>query len=150
MKKFAFILLVMFIAVPVAEAGEGLILIRSSRDVSATADKLIEALGEKGMTVFDRIDHAANAREAGMELRPTLLVIFGNPKVGTPLMQCKQEVAIDLPQKMLIWQDGAGQVWLSYNDPGYLADRHGITGCDEVIEKIGNALSALASTATTP
>lgn len=80
------------------------------------------------MTVFTRIDHSAGAKKVDKELRPTELVIFGNPKVGTPLMQCVQTVAIDLPQKMLIWQDEAGTTWLSYNNPSYLAKRHHIRG----------------------
>jgi uncharacterized protein (DUF302 family) len=78
------------------------------------------------------------------------LIIFGNPKVGTPLMQCSQSVAIDLPQKALIWENEAGQVWLSYNDPEYLAKRHGIKGCVEVIKQIQNALSNFAKKATMP
>jgi len=76
------------------------------------------------------------------------LIIFGNPKVGTPLMQCTQSVAIDLPQKSLIWEDENGQVWLSYNDPGYLARRHNIENCDEVLNKISNALGNFAKAAT--
>jgi uncharacterized protein (DUF302 family) len=82
-----------------------------------------------------------------MELRPTELVIFGNPKVGTPLMQCKQTVAIDLPQKMLIWEDESGLVWISYNEPQYISDRHNIQGCDENIGKIKTALSNFANSA---
>jgi uncharacterized protein (DUF302 family) len=90
--------------------------------------------------VFKRIDHAAGAQKVGKTLRPTELVIFGNPKVGTPLMLCSQSVAIDLPQKALIWQDEAGQVWISYNDPQYLALRHNIRGCDKVLKKVAGAL----------
>jgi uncharacterized protein (DUF302 family) len=83
-------------------------------------------------------------------LRPTELVIFGNPKVGAPLMQCSQTVAIDLPQKALIWQDESGQVWLTYNDPQYLAKRHEIGGCKAVLDKVRNALKNFAKTATQP
>ncbi|BCO08021.1 hypothetical protein GF1_03970 [Desulfolithobacter dissulfuricans] len=101
----------------------------------------------KGMTVFARINHAEGAQKVGKKLRPTELIIFGNPRVGTPLMQCAQSVGIDLPQKALIWEDEKGQVWLFYNDPEYLADRHGIKGCDEVIKKIANALGNFARTA---
>lgn len=99
------------------------------------------------MTVFERINHSKGAKSAGLELRPTEVVIFGNPKVGTPLMLCSQSVAIDLPQKMLIWQDQAGDVWLAYNDPGYLAKRHNIEGCDEVLGKISTALGNFAAAA---
>ena len=102
------------------------------------------------MTVFIRINHTEGAQKVGKKLRPTEILIFGNPKVGTPLMQCKQSVAIDLPQKALIWEDEAGQVWLSYNDPKYLADRHGITKCVGVIKKIQKALSNFANAATRP
>ena len=131
-----------------AYAETGLISIKSSGDVKATADRLENNLKQKGMTVFIRIDHAAGAQKVGKTLRPTELVIFGNPKVGTPLMQCSQSVAIDLPQKALIWEDEKGQVWLSYNDPHYLAERHGLTGCAEVIKKMENALSNFAKAAT--
>jgi uncharacterized protein (DUF302 family) len=102
------------------------------------------------MTVFMRINHAEGAQKVGKKLRPTELIIFGNPKVGAPLMQCGQSVAIDLPQKALIWQDEAGQVWLSYNDPKYLASRHGIKECGEVIKKIEKALGNFARMATMP
>ena len=97
-------------------------------------DRLKYRFLEKGMTVFLRINHSEGARRVGMELRPTELVIFGNPKVGAPLMQCSQTVAIDLPQKALIWQDESGQVWLTYNDPPYLAKRHDIDGCKAVLD----------------
>ena len=102
------------------------------------------------MTVFIRINHAEGAQKVGKDLRPTEVIIFGNPKVGTPLMQCSQSTAIDLPQKALIWEDEKGQVWLSYNDPNYLANRHGISGCSDVIEKIQTALSNFAAAATLP
>ena len=133
-----------------AYADSGLISVKSPHDVKTTADRLDSALKQKGMTVFIRIDHAQGAQKVGRELRPTELIIFGNPKVGTPLMECRQAVAIDLPQKALIWQDEQGQVWLSYNDPDYIVERHGITGCDEVIKKIKMALSNFAKAATMP
>ena len=90
------------------------------------------------------------AQKVGKKLRPTEVIIFGNPNVGAPLMQCSQSVAIDLPQKALISEDEAGQVWLSYNDPKYLEKRHGIKECVEVIKKIENALSNFANAATMP
>jgi uncharacterized protein (DUF302 family) len=131
-------------------ADSGLISVKSSHDVKTTADRLESTLKQKGMNVFIRINHAQGAQKIGKELRPTELIIFGNPKVGTPLMQCRQSVAIDLPQKALVWQDEKGQVWLSYNDPNYLVERHGITGCDEVIKKVGKALGNFAKAATMP
>jgi len=122
-------LMAMFFFASVTYADNGIISIKSSHDVKTTVDRLDNILREKGMTVFIRINHAEGAQKVGKKLRPTELVIFGNPKVGTPLMQCGQSVGIDLPQKALIWQDKAGQVWLSYNDPKYLASRHSIKEC---------------------
>jgi uncharacterized protein (DUF302 family) len=131
-----------------AYATEGMISIKSAHTVAVTADRLEKILGSKGMTLFKRIDHAAGAKKVGKTLRPTELVIFGNPKVGTPLMLCSQSVAIDLPQKALIWQDEAGQVWFSYNDPQYLVLRHNIQGCDEVLKKVTGALGNFAKKAS--
>ena len=134
----------------VTYADNGIISIKSSHDVKTTVDRLENILREKGMTVFIRINHAEAAQKIGKKLRPTELIIFGNPNVGTPLMQCGQSVGIDLPQKALIWQDETGQVWLSYNDPKYLASRHNIKGCGEVIKKIEKALGNFAKMATMP
>ncbi len=131
-----------------AFAADGLVSMKSTHDVAATADKLESVLKSKGMNVFGRVNHAAGAEKAGLTLRPTEVVIFGNPKVGTPLMNCTQSVAIDLPQKALIHQDESGQVWLSYNDPAYLAERHAIEGCEEVLKKVSGALNKFATAAT--
>ena len=148
MRKYLFSLsLVALFCSPVI-AHEGLVSVKSVHTVSVTADRLENVLKNKGMTVFTRIDHAAGAEKVGKTLRPTELVIFGNPKVGTPLMQCSQSIAIDLPQKALIWKDEKGQVWLSYNDPKYLAKRHNTRGCDAVLKKVANALGNFASKAT--
>jgi uncharacterized protein (DUF302 family) len=147
--RFKHLLLVVSLLMPVSVLGaEGLIAIKSSHSVSATADKLTSLLKDKGMTVMNRISHSDGAASVDLALRPTELVIFGNPKVGTPLMQCTQSVAIDLPQKALIWEDESGQVWLGYNDPMYLKQRHDIQGCDEVLKKIAGALGAFAEGAT--
>ena len=143
-------LMAIFFFASVTYADNGIISIKSSHDVKTTVDRLENILGEKGMTVFIRINHAEGAQKVGKKLRPTELVIFGNPKVGTPLMQCGQSVGIDLPQKALIWQDEAGQVWLSYNDPKYLASRHSIKECGEIIKKIEKALGNFARVATMP
>lgn len=131
-----------------AHAADGLIVVKSNHSVAATADKLESVLGEKGMTVFARIDHAAGAESVGKQLRPTELVIFGNPKVGTPLMRCSQSVAADLPQKALVWEDEDGQVWFGYNDPAYLKARHSLEGCDKVLGKVNKALANFAEAAT--
>ncbi len=150
MRQLLLALVSLFFFVSLAFAADGLISIKSSYDVQRTGDRLENTVREKGMTVFIRINHAEGAQKVGKKLRPTELVVFGNPKVGTPLMQCSQSVAIDLPQKALIWEDEAGHVWLSYNDPKYLAKRHGITECVNVIKKIEKALSNFAHAATRP
>jgi uncharacterized protein (DUF302 family) len=105
-------------------AADGLITIPSSYGAKNTADRLDAAIKAKGMTVFARIDHAAGAAEVGLSLRPTELLVFGNAKGGTPLMQSNQMIGIDLPLKALVWQDETGKTWLSYNDPRWLAKRH--------------------------
>jgi len=143
-------LFIFFGLVSVAVADNGLVNVKSAHSVKDTADRLEKALTNKGMTVFIRIDHAAGAKKVGLALPPTELVIFGNPKVGTPLMQCSRGVAIDLPQKALIWEDDQGQVWLTFNDPAYLATRHAMTGCEAVLEKVGGALQNFAAAATKP
>lgn len=131
-----------------ANADNGLIQVQSQHSVQETSDKLVNALNSKGMTVFAQIDHTAGAKKVGIELRPTQVIIFGNPKVGSPLMVCQQTVAIDLPQKALISEDESGTVWLTYNDPKYLASRHQVQGCDKVLNKVSNALANFAKVAT--
>jgi len=133
-----------------AIAADGLITVKSSNDVDTTVTKLVGILESKGMNVFGQVNHAEGAMKAGLKLRPTQLVIFGNPKVGTPLMQCSQSIAIDLPQKMLAWEAEDGTVYLSYNDPSYLKDRHSTEECDAVFEKVSGALSNFAKAATAP
>ena len=139
----------MLIAAPLY-ASDGLITIDSQYSVNETADRLESELVDKGMTVFSRIDHSKGAISVGKELRPTVLLIFGNPNLGTLLMQCSQAAGIDLPQKALIWEDDTGQSHLSYNDPGYLASRHSLKGCDEVVKKIAGALKNFSSRAAGP
>jgi len=129
---------------------KGLINRSSIYDVKVTADRLEEILKEKGMNVFARINHAAGARTIDEELRPTELIIFGNPALGTPLMQSSQSAAIDLPMKLLVWLDDSGKVWITYNDPKYLVERHGIEGCDELISKIEDGLSGVAEASAGP
>lgn len=129
-------------------AQDGVTQVESPYDVASTIDNLTTALESKGMTVFGRVNHAANAENAGLALRPTELLIFGNPKIGTPLMNCAQSVALDLPQKMLAYQDESGKVYLSWNDPQYLQSRHAIEGCNEVLQKVSGALANFAKAAT--
>jgi uncharacterized protein (DUF302 family) len=131
-------------------AAQGLTTIRSNFGPQDTMNRLETAVKAKAMTVFARIDHAAGAAAVGSSLRPTELVIFGNPKGGTPLMQSVQTVGIDLPLKALVWRDAAGDTWLSYNDPTWLAQRHGLGGETEpAVNAMTAALSAIAKAATT-
>lgn len=129
-------------------AQTGLISVKSPHDVATTIDKLTVVLESKGMSIFGRVNHTANAQKVDLSLRPTELLIFGNPAIGTPLMNCAQSVALDLPQKMLAWQDEEGNTWLGYNDPEYLKNRHAIEGCDEVLAKVSGALANFAKAAT--
>jgi len=103
---------------------DGLVSVASKYSVKDSLDRLEAELKAKAITVFAPIDHAAGAASVAMPLRPTEVLIFGNPKAGTPLMQSKQTIGIDLPLKVLAWQDADGKVWLTYNDPGWLARRH--------------------------
>lgn len=128
-------------------AEKGLVTLQSNHSVKDTADKLASILESKGMTVFARVDHQKNAAGVNLELRPTQVIMFGNPKAGTPLMQCEQSVAIDLPQKILISEDADDKVWLSYNNPDYLKTRHDIQGCDTAIDNISKALSGISQAA---
>lgn len=149
MKKTIFIALsILFTAIPVA-AADGMVNVSSTFTVEETADRMERILKEKGMTIFNRIKHSEGARKVGISLRATELIIFGNPKVGSPLMRCQQSVAIDLPQKALIWEDDKAKVWISYNDPKYLERRHDISGCEEVISKIQQALGGITKAAST-
>jgi len=114
-----------------------------------TMNRLEAAVKAKGMTVFARIDHSARADCVGPALRPTELLIFGNARAGTPLMQSVPTIAIDLPLKAIAWEDPAGQTWLSYNDPAWLATRHGLDGTtDAVIAQMSRALDEMAKAAT--
>ena len=151
-KIFTVASLILTTALPINSvlAADGLITVKSSHDVPTTVEKLVAVLESKGMNVFGQVNHGAGAKKAGLELRPTELVIFGNPKVGTPLMKCSQSIAIDLPQKMLAWQDEDGTVYLSYNDPMHLKSRHTTEGCDEVFAKVSGALGKFAAAATAP
>jgi len=129
-----------------ASAAEGMTSLQSPHTATATMDRLESIVEEKGLTVFARIDHAAGGEKVGKSLRPTELLIFGNPKGGTPFMQCAQSVGIDLPLKALVWEDENGQIWLGYNDPEYLADRHGAADCP-VVPKLSEALRGMTEAA---
>jgi uncharacterized protein (DUF302 family) len=132
-------------------AVDGLITVRSAFGPVETMNRLEAAVRAKGLTVFAHIDHAAGANEAGLPLRPTDLLIFGNAKGGTPLMQSAQTIGIDLPLKALVCQDAAGDTWLSYNDPSWLAKRHllGDAVDGAAVNALAAVLGALVGTATT-
>lgn len=150
MNRLLLVLLLGLFSVTPALADNGIIRLQSAHDVATTMERLEGAARDKGLTIFARINHAQNARHAGLQLRPTELLILGNPGAGTTLMQCGHGIALDLPQKVLVLEDENGAVWLSYNDPAYLAARHTISGCREVIRKITTLLGTLATVATIP
>src|SRR5438309_9852862 len=126
---------------------EGLTSRRSRFGPKETLNRLDAAIKAKGMTVFARIDHAAGAAEAGLKLRPTELIIFGNARGGTPLMQASQTAGIDLPLKALVWQDAAGKTWLSYNEPSWIAQRHSVANAEQVVKNLAAALRAISTKA---
>jgi uncharacterized protein (DUF302 family) len=130
-------------------AADGLTTLKSSHGPKETMDRLVAELHAKGLTIFARVDHAAGAKDAGLALRPTELVIFGNAKGGTPLMQTNQAIGIDLPLKALVWQDASGDIWLSYNDPAWLAQRHGEGSDVEAPVKAMTAMLAAVTRAAT-
>jgi len=140
------VLVVMYALASGAQAAEGLVKLESPHSAEETMDRLERTVEARGLNVFARIDHAAGAERVDMALRPTQLLIFGNPQGGTPLMQCAQTVGIDLPLKALVWEDADGRVWLGYNDPVHLATRHGADDCP-VAGKLRNAVSKLAERA---
>ena len=132
-------------------AAEGLITVPSSYGPQETMAKLEAEVKAKGLTVFAHVDHAAGAVAVGMKLLPTDLLIFGNAKGGTPLMQAAQTVGIDLPLKVLVWQDGSGKTFLSYNDPGWIAKRHGLgPEAEATVKGLSGALAAITAAATKP
>jgi len=124
---------------------DGLVTVPSEASFSATVDRLTTAIEDnENLTLLATIDHAANAESAGLELPPTTLLVFGNPQLGTQLMQSARSVAIDLPQKLLV-TEAEGSVTVTYNDPSWVAERHGIYDRADVLDTIGVALSGLAS-----
>jgi uncharacterized protein (DUF302 family) len=131
----------------VVAGDDGLITKKSAYSVKETLDRLENILKKKGITVALRWSHSDNGNKVGIPLRPTELLIFGNPKLGTNFFTSKQTSGIDLPMKALAWEDEKGQVWLTYNDPGYIAKRHGISDRDEVKSKMSGALDKLTSKA---
>jgi uncharacterized protein (DUF302 family) len=129
---------------------EGLTSMRGSFGPKETIDRLEAEIRRQGLTIFARIDHAAGAAEVGLTLRPTELIIFGNARGGTPLMQSAQTVAIDLPLKAVVWEDVAGKTWISYNEPKWIARRHGIANAEPVVAKMADLLHAISTAAASP
>ena len=131
------------VATTAAVAADGLVALKSSYPAKETMNRFEENAKQRGLTVFARIDHTAGAAKVGKTLRPTEVLIFGNPQGGTPLMECAQSVGIDLPLKALVWEDAQGQVWLGYNDPAWLASRHAAADCPAAA-MIAKALAGLS------
>ncbi len=131
-------------------ADDGLITKPSAYTVDVTVQRLKNIFEKKGVRVFAHVDHQINAEGVELKLNKLQLLIFGNPRLGTPLMQSNPTTGIDLPMKALVWEDTNGKVWLAYNDPAYLAQRHGISDRQDVIKKISGALNKMTSVATAP
>lgn len=126
------------------EIGNGVVSRRSRHTVDATADRLTKLLETRGVKLFALVDHSGEAASAGLTMRPTKLLIFGNPAAGTPVMLAAPGIALDLPLKILVWEDAAGDAWLSWNSPEYLQHRHGVP--DPLVKNISvaEALAELA------
>jgi uncharacterized protein (DUF302 family) len=146
----ALLVCLLLLAQGVAQADSGLVTQASQFSVEETAERFVAAAEKAGLTVFNRIDHAAGAEKAGESLRPTLLIIFGSPKVGTALMTSDQRAGIDLPLKALAWQDAQGKVWLGYDSPDYLFGRFDIKDREAVKKKVTGVLKKLSLKATQP
>lgn len=142
---FSFLLVGSFSAQLFAQ--DGMVITQSEYSVQETTDRLEKVLADNGLTIFERVNHQEGATSVNMDLPPTTVFIFGNPKLGSPLMQCAPTTAIDLPQKMLVWQKDDGTVNVGYNSPDYLKKRHNIEGCDQELQKINGALKNFAQTA---
>jgi len=128
---------------------DDLLIFKSSHSVEATTEKLAGVLADAGMNIFTTVNHQKGAETIDADLRPTRVMLFGNPRAGTPLMQCSQTVGIDLPQKALIWQDENGEVWLAFNNPKYLGERHGISEqCKTQLDNAHTALTRFGKRAT--
>ena len=123
-------------------------IIESNHSVSETHDRLTTILDEKGIGVIARVNHAAAAEKVGLALRPTELLLFGNPKLGTPLMQENQQAGFDLPMKALAWSDAEGKTWLRVTNPASIKAEHSIANLDAIFDKMTAALGAMAAAAT--
>ena len=150
MNRFLLISVLCGVSLPLWAMGDGMTRVQSAFSVTETLDRLESMLQRNGLTVFARIDHRAGAERVDLSIPDTQVLVFGNPRVGTRLMQCAPSVAIDLPLKALSWQDPAGQVWLAYNTSAYLKQRHRIKGCDSILSNMTQGLRTWATKAVTP
>ena len=150
MLRIAAVLGVLVIAIPAAAQSGDLVMKKSSHDMAKTTERLEAAIKSRGAAIIAKVDHAAAARANGLDLPPTLVVIFGNPKLGTPLMQSVQTAGLDLPLKVLVWQDAGGVVQVGYWMPAALGRAHGIKDRDEVLKTMTGALAAIADEAASP
>lgn len=142
------LLMVMIFSTMTVSAADGLVVKASAYSVSETLDRFASIIKKKGISVFIRINHAEGAKKAGLKMLPTEVLIFGNPKLGSPLMLSQRTAAIDLPLKAIAWQDAQGKVWLAYNSPDYIAKRHDIKDQPAVIKKMTGALNKFSDFAT--
>ena len=146
--KRVFVLLFVFLLMPSAWGSvDGLMKKKSPYSVTKTLDRLEKTLKKKGITIITRWSHDKGAKKVGIPLRDTELLIFGNPKLGSHLFISNQTAGIDLPMKVLAWEDKMGQVWLAYNDPQYIVNRHNIKNRAEIVQKMTGALNKLTDMA---
>ena len=148
MKQISLWLILCFVLIGASTvwSADGFVTLKSSYSAEETMDRFEAIAKQKGLNIFARINHTAGAAKVGKILRPTEVLIFGNPQGGTPFIECAQTVGIDLPLKVLVWEDAMGQAWLGYSDPVYLAKRHGISECPAA-GKLGKALAGLSAAA---
>jgi uncharacterized protein (DUF302 family) len=133
---------------PAFPADGGLVTLSSVHSAPATVERFKALLAKKGIHLFAHIDHAAEAKKVGLQLRPTQVLIFGNPTAGTPLMQSRQTIGLDLPLRALVWEDEAGKVWLTYHPLDFLAQLHHVSDRDQAVKALDAGLAALARAAT--
>ncbi len=148
MIKQVFIIVLLFLSYAAQAQENGLLQFKSEHTVAQTVSHLKQQLKQKQFVIFNHINHAKAANKNNISLRDTQLIIFGNPKIGSHLMQCSQSAAIDLPQKALIWKDSKGVVWLAFNNPEYLAARHSLSSCNTLVQKISSALNSIGKQVT--
>ena len=150
MRKIVLLLVLLAGWSQTASAVDGLVVLQSPYSVTESLDRMTALLEKKGIQVTARVPHSRAAADVGIDLRPVELLLFGNPKLGSPLMQSQPTIAIDLPMKMIAWRDAEGQVWIGYNDPAWMAKRHGIKDRDPVVAKMSGVLKGLSAKVVAP